>query len=104
VYAVGDVTTIPLSLGKPLPKAGTFAEEQGRVAAVNVVGELASRARRASFAGHGECLVEAGDGRAAYGGGDFYAEPRPEVALKRPSRFWHLAKVAVERRWLRRWS
>ena len=104
VYAVGDVTSIPLSLGKPLPKAGTFAEGQGRVAAMNIVHGLTARGRPASFAGHGECLVETGTAKAAYGGGNFYAEPLPQVALKRPARFWHLAKILVERRWLRRWS
>ena len=104
IYAVGDVTTIPLSLGKPLPKAGTFAEEQGRVAAANIAHKLTAKGRPASFDGHGECLVETGDATAAYGGGNFYAEPFPQVALKRPSRFWHIAKVVVERRWLRRWS
>ena len=25
VYAIGDATGIPLSIGKPLPKAGVFA-------------------------------------------------------------------------------
>jgi sulfide:quinone oxidoreductase len=104
IYAVGDVTTIPLSLGKPLPKAGTFAEEQGRVAAANIAHKLTTKRRPASFGGHGECLVETGAAIAAYGGGNFYAEPLPQVALKRPSRFWHLAKVLVERRWLRRWT
>lgn len=104
VYAVGDVTTIPLSLGKPLPKAGTFAEGQGRVAAMNIVHTLTAKGRPASFAGHGACLVETGASRAAYGGGNFYAEPLPQVVLKRPARYWHLAKIVVERRWLRRWS
>jgi sulfide:quinone oxidoreductase len=104
VYAVGDVTSIPLSLGKPLPKAGTFAEGQGRIAAMNIVHQLTAGGRPASFAGHGECLVETGAARAAYGGGNFYAEPLPQVVLRRPARFWHLAKMLVERRWLRRWS
>ena len=84
VYAVGDVTSIPLSLGKPLPKAGTFAEGQARVAAMNIVHQLTARGRPASFGGHGECLVETGAAKAAYGGGNFYAEPLPQVALKRP--------------------
>lgn len=104
VYAVGDVTSIPLSLGKPLPKAGTFAERQGRVAAVNIVHQLTARGRPMSFSGHGECLVETGAAKAAYGGGNFYGEPLPQIALKRPALFWHLAKILVERRWLRRWS
>jgi hypothetical protein len=71
---------------------------------MNIVHKLTARGRPASFAGHGACLVETGASRAAYGGGNFYAEPLPQVALKRPAHFWHLAKIVVERRWLRRWS
>jgi len=33
VYAIGDVVTIPLTLGKPLPKAGVFAHGEGEVVA-----------------------------------------------------------------------
>jgi sulfide:quinone oxidoreductase len=36
VHAIGDVTTIPLKLGKPLPKAGVFAHAQAEVVARNI--------------------------------------------------------------------
>jgi sulfide:quinone oxidoreductase len=36
VFAIGDVTTIPLTLGKPLPKAGVFAHGQASVVAQNL--------------------------------------------------------------------
>ena len=41
-----------------------------------------------------------GDGEAGFGGGDFYAEPKPSVALRLPSWRWHLAKVWFEKSWL----
>lgn len=44
-----------------------------------------------------------GDGMAAYATGDFYAEGGPRVRLRRPGRRWHLAKVAFEKYWLKRW-
>ena len=44
-----------------------------------------------------------GDGIAAYATGDFYADDAPEVTLRRPGRHWHLAKVAFEKYWLKRW-
>jgi hypothetical protein len=31
--------------------------------------------------------------------GCFYAEPKPAVTLRQPSRRWHLGKVWVEQSW-----
>ena len=45
-----------------------------------------SRARPAErFDGHGACFVETGGGRAGFGAGDFYAEPRPAVRCAAPA-------------------
>ena len=54
------------------------------------------------FGGQGQCFVETGDGKAGFGGGDFYAEPTPAVTLHAPSRRWHLGKVLFEKSWLYR--
>jgi sulfide:quinone oxidoreductase len=102
VFAIGDVISIPLKLGKPLPKAGVFAHAQATVVARNIARAITGRGEPASFDGHGECFVEVGDGRAGFGKGDFYAEPTPQVRLHPPSRWWHLGKVAFEQYWLRR--
>lgn len=103
VFAIGDVTTIPLVMGKPLPKAGVFAHKQAEVVANNIVSAWANRSERRAFDGVGECFVETGDGRAGFGAGNFYAEPTPQIKFHAPSRRWHLGKVLVERRWLKRW-
>lgn len=103
VFAIGDVTSVPLAMGKPLPKAGVFAEAQAEVVAENLAAEWAGRPGRRRFDGHGQCFLETGDGRAGLGAGNFYAEPTPQVKLRNPSRWWHWGKVLVERRWLRRW-
>lgn len=101
VYAIGDVTSIPLSIGKPLPKAGVFAHAQGKIVAENIARRWASSTANAHFDGHGACFVEIGGSRAALGAGNFYAEPAPTISLRRPSILWHLAKVLFEKRWLR---
>lgn len=100
VYAIGDVVSIPLALGKPLPKAGVFAHSQAKVVAENIAHDIAGEARSARFDGHGGCFIEIGGGRAGFGSGDFYAEPTPTVTLRRPSWRAHLAKVWVEQTWL----
>jgi sulfide:quinone oxidoreductase len=103
VYAVGDVTSIPLALGKPLPKAGVFAHAQADVVAHNIAREVTGRGAPAAFDGRGDCFVEVGDGRAGFGGGDFYAEPLPQVTLRRPSIRSHFGKLLFEKTWLWRW-
>jgi sulfide:quinone oxidoreductase len=100
VYAIGDVVSIPLALGKPLPKAGVFANREAEVVAENIAHDIVGQAQHARFDGHGDCFIEIGGGKAGFGGGDFYAEPKPAVTLRQPSRRWHLGKVWVEKSWL----
>ncbi len=82
VFAVGDVTVVPLPMGKPLPKAGVFARGQAEVVAANLAAAWSGRAERRSFDGHGDCFLETGDGRAGFGAADFCAEPTPQVTLR----------------------
>lgn len=100
VYALGDVVSIPLKLGKPLPKAGTFAENEARVVARNIIRDVTGTGSAAVFDGRGECYVETGDGLTAYGEGNFYEEPVPGVVLHSLSPEWHEAKIRYEREWL----
>ncbi|MEQ1910456.1 MAG: FAD/NAD(P)-binding oxidoreductase [Vicinamibacterales bacterium] len=100
VYAIGDVVSIPLAVGKPLPKAGVFAHKEAEIVAENIVQAIAGQVQSARFDGHGECFIEIGGGKAGFGGGDFYAEPKPAVTLRQPSWRWHLGKVWVEKAWL----
>jgi sulfide:quinone oxidoreductase len=103
VYALGDVTMIPLAMGKPLPRAGVFAHGQAEVVARNIAHAVRGRVPAARFDGHGACFIETGAGRAGYGSGDFYAEPHPVVRLRRPSWLWHAGKVVLERQVLWQW-
>lgn len=100
VYAIGDVVSIPLKLGKPLPKAGVFADGEAEVVAKNIAAVVRGKPPSERFNGHGECFIEIGDGRAGFGGGDFYAEPKPVVAVRSPTRRFHLSKVLFEKVWL----
>jgi sulfide:quinone oxidoreductase len=101
VYAIGDVTSIPLTVGRPLPKAGVFAHRHAEVVAANIAHAWTGRGAPAVFDGHGACFIEVGDGRAGYGAGNFYAEPAPRIALRQPTRLAHWGKALYERLWLR---
>lgn len=103
VFAIGDVAGIMLTaIGKPLPKAGVFAHYEAEVVAHNIVHAITGKGAPQRFTGDGECFLEAGDGRAGFGSGNFYAEPAPQIALKPPSILLHFGKVFYEKYWL--WS
>jgi sulfide:quinone oxidoreductase len=103
VFAVGDVVSIPLKLGKPLPKAGVFAHGEAQVVARNIALAVTGKGEAATFDGHGGCFIETGDGKAGFGAGDFYAEPLPDVRLRSVGRSWHFGKILFEKSWLYRW-
>lgn len=103
VYGIGDATSIPIAGGKFLPKAGVFANKQAKVVASRIAAELRGATPDSRFDGAGACFLELGDGVAAYASGSFYGESGPTMRLRQPGRHWHLAKVAVEQYFLRRW-
>ena len=103
VYSIGDNTQILLKIGKPLPRAGVFAHGQAVVVADRISSAITGKAVQAKFDGNGGCFIETGAGRAAYGAGNFYADPSPAVKLHAPSRRWHLGKSAFEFNVMHRW-
>jgi sulfide:quinone oxidoreductase len=103
VWAVGDVTALVLANGKNLPKAGVFSRHQAEAAARAVARHFGYDAPEPWFSGQGACFVEVGEGMAAYGSGDFLAEPGPRVELSPPSIEHHRAKEAEEAGWIARW-
>lgn len=103
VYAIGDVTGIKLSSGKPLPKAGVIAHGEAEVVAHNLVQAITGDGTPKQFAGQGACFIETGGGKAGFGTGNFYAEPAPRMRLFPPGRLLHLGKVAYEKYWLFKW-
>jgi sulfide:quinone oxidoreductase len=104
VFAIGDITEVPLKVGKPLPKAGVFAQGQAVVVAHNIAVAVTGQGAKTRFDGHGECFIEMGDGIAGYATGNFYAEPTPQVDIHPPGPQWFMAKQLYEKAWLRRWA
>jgi sulfide:quinone oxidoreductase len=103
VYAVGDVTLIPLANGLPFPKAGVMAELQGLQVAREIAAEVRGEGPPAPFDGSGFCPIELGQGSAALVEGHWYAEPEPSVAIIGPSAAHAAEKAGFEAEHLERW-
>ncbi len=103
IYAIGDVTGIPLGVGQPLPKAGVFAHREGEAVAQSIAAQVDGKGASGRFDGQGECFVEVGGGKAGFGRGNFYADPAPMVKFHKPTRYWHAGKILFEKHWFRRW-
>jgi sulfide:quinone oxidoreductase len=81
VYAIGDVTNIPLANGLSLPKAGLFAELQGDRVAAAIAAQVLGAQPPPPFDGRGYCFIEMGLDQATRVEGDFFATPEPTVSL-----------------------
>jgi len=104
IYAIGDVTTLPLpgrfhpDARLVLPKAGVFAEAQGLVVADQIAAEVLGRAPRQAFDGRGYCYLETGASRAVRAEGAFFELPHPVMASGQPDEAQYQDKLAwVER-------
>ncbi|HWQ15369.1 MAG TPA: FAD/NAD(P)-binding oxidoreductase [Roseiflexaceae bacterium] len=90
VYAVGDITVMPLpgrfkpEVALSLPKAGVFAAAHGRAAAHQIAAAILGRAPEEVFDGRGFCYLELGGGRAVRGDGEFFALPHPVMRRQTP--------------------
>ncbi|MDX1689375.1 MAG: FAD-dependent oxidoreductase, partial [Candidatus Promineifilaceae bacterium] len=84
VYAIGDVTAIPVGDGA-VPKAGAFAEDAAKVVVNNIVHEITGEGRPATFEATGACYLEFGEGNVARISANFLGEEAPQVALEEPS-------------------
>jgi sulfide:quinone oxidoreductase len=81
-----------------------FADEQARTVAARIVAEASGAEGAPQYSGRGFCYIEVGEGRAAYGAGNFYAMPAPSVAMEEPSPRFRREKAEQERALLAAWE
>jgi sulfide:quinone oxidoreductase len=103
LFAIGDAIEIGLANRMALPKAGVFAEAQGKVVAAEILHELGLGPEPAGFDGAGFCFIETGEGRAAYVRGEFFAPGGPRVELSEPDSATLESKREFERARLEAW-
>jgi len=103
VFAIGDVTQIPLANKLPLPKAGIIAELEGVRVAAAIAADVKGDPAPPPFDGHGYCFIEMGAASAAVVDGDFYAVPEPRVSIADPDAAHAAEKRLFETERLERW-
>ncbi|MEW5794972.1 MAG: FAD/NAD(P)-binding oxidoreductase [Candidatus Zixiibacteriota bacterium] len=105
VFAVGDVTSLPLpgrfvpDMPLVLPKAGIFAERQGAVVARQIASRLNGNEPVEKFDGTGFCYIELGGGLAMRGDGNFFQMPHPSMSPREPS----AAQLTDKKAWINDW-
>jgi len=97
VYAVGDVTALPIA------KAGVFAEAAARVVADDIAARLHGDELERPYEGAGTCYLEFGDGMVGMVEANFLGGPKPTARLVGPSRELAADKVAFASTRRARW-
>lgn len=103
VFAIGDVNQVIMANGKPLPKAGIFAESQGAVVAGRILETLEGTMPVSKFEGRGGCFLEIDSRNALKIEGHFLAEPEPQVFLTEASPDFLEEKRRFEKERLAAW-
>jgi sulfide:quinone oxidoreductase len=105
VFAIGDVTTLPLP-GRHhpdnplvLPKAGIFAEREAVVVAGRIAAHVLGKEPAEAFDGTGYCYIEMDEVSAMRGDGSFFAMPSPTMVASEPD----AAQLAEKKAWVGKW-
>ena len=97
VYAVGDITALPMA------KAGVFAEAAARVVADDITARLRGDVLQRSYEGAGSCYIELGHGMVGKVEANFFGGPAPTARLVGPSRELAAEKAAFATTRRERW-
>ena len=102
VYAVGDVTNIPVG-EHAVPKAGAFAETAAQVVVNDILAKINSKTNQSRFDGTGTCYIEVGGGNVAELNANILGGKEPIVELKAPEQIFRKNKELFEKDRIKKW-
>lgn len=102
VYAVGDVTKIPVG-ESAVPKAGAFAEDAARTVVSDILMKEGLADSLLKFRARGACYFELGGGSVAKVDADYFGGDKPRVVFEGPSPEFLADKHAFETSRRERW-
>ena len=102
VYAIGDVTKIPVGTAA-IPKAGAFADRAAHAVADDIVYRIHGKGSPGRFDGAGTCYLEFGKGNVAKIEANFLGGPTPDVRFVGPSEEFKADKIEFGSSRIKRW-
>ncbi|MFB5622035.1 MAG: FAD-dependent oxidoreductase, partial [Candidatus Nitrosomaritimum yanchengensis] len=103
VYAIGDVTSLPVGEKMTVPKAGIFAEGEGLAVAQNIIAKIQSKEDLALFDGKGGCFIESGRDTASIIEVDMFSEPKPKTSITESTKEHLNEKTQFEKERIEKW-
>ena len=103
VYAIGDVTILPVGEKMAVPKAGIFAEGEGTIVAQNIISKIESKDDSALFDGKGGCFIESGRDTASLIEVDMFSDSKPITHLTESTKEHLNEKIQFEKERIENW-
>lgn len=103
VYAIGDVTILPVGEKMAVPKAGIFAEGEGLAVAQNIISKIQNQKDLALFDGKGGCFIESGRNTASIIEVDMFSESKPITKLTESTKDHLSEKIQFEKERIEKW-
>ena len=103
VFAIGDVTSLPVTEKIAVPKAGIFAEGEGITVAKNIISKIHSQKESELFDGKGGCFIESGRDTASIIEVDMFSNSTPSTNLTESTSDNLSKKLEFEKERLSKW-
>ena len=103
VFAIGDVTSLPVGEKLAVPKAGVFAEGEGLTVAKNIVSKIQSKEESELFDGKGGCFIESGRDTASLIEVDMFTNSTPLTGITESTSENLSKKLEFEKERLSNW-
>ncbi|MCV0393321.1 MAG: NAD(P)/FAD-dependent oxidoreductase [Nitrosopumilus sp.] len=103
VFAIGDVTSLPVTESMAVPKAGIFAEGEGITVAKNIISKILSKEEEVYFDGKGGCFLESGRDTASVIEVNMFSNPKPTTNLTESNEDNLVKKQQFEKERLSNW-
>ncbi len=103
VYAIGDVTSLPVGEKMAVPKAGIFAEGEGLTVAQNIIAKINSEEDSILFDGKGGCFIESGRDTASLIEVDMFSESKPKTGITKSTKEHLDEKIQFEKERIEKW-
>lgn len=102
VYAIGDVTHIPVG-GFAVPKTGSFAEDAGKAVVADMLNRIKGENNEVKYDAAGTCYFEMEAGKVAKIDANFLGGDEPQLSFIDPSAEYLRDKIEFETSRIKKW-